>query len=449
MVKFRLKLYCLGMSPLTAYARKSMFRSVLSQFGVIMGRNNVDLSSTSGRTVLQEDLRRQIEDGTLRPGQRIASLRQLARDYGLAFETVRAGVKELTQRGVLESRPGSGTYVSEHPPAGRSTASSATSDKRWVALLMNPREHVYGEIAQQLTRCMEDHGFRSVQLSPGSDHQDRQALEQLVKGWGDDPPHAIVLHSFWPDLVKAIDDYCGRRSHVVSLVRPVSSPASWHRVGPDIEVLSQQAVHYLVERGHTHVGVVVHGRRLTADYPENERKRQVSHTPLIQGVGDGLRRLTPAGRLAIHYQQGAWDDEYPEEQFSAERIDRLTAWLDRPDRPTALIGADFRMAVARRAAERLGLVVPDDLALLGIGDTPWSRVLGFPSISLREPVLARRIMSLIAVDPAEYEGATVRVTVPTELRVEGAREADARGKSRVRPESQGRRRGTAPIYVQR
>ena len=69
---------------------------------------------------------RQIEalilQGLLRPGERLPSERELSERMGVSRPSLREGVAELHERGLLESRPGAGMFVSknlaaEFPPA--------------------------------------------------------------------------------------------------------------------------------------------------------------------------------------------------------------------------------------------------------------------------------------------------------------------------------------------
>ena len=52
-----------------------------------------------------------IGDGRLPPGSRLPSERQLASEYGISRMTARAAMSLLAQRGYVERRTGSGTYV--------------------------------------------------------------------------------------------------------------------------------------------------------------------------------------------------------------------------------------------------------------------------------------------------------------------------------------------------
>jgi GntR family transcriptional regulator len=60
---------------------------------------------------IAEDLREQIESGKLKPGQQLQTELELREHYGASRNTVRDAIKWLTTLGLVESRPGSGTFV--------------------------------------------------------------------------------------------------------------------------------------------------------------------------------------------------------------------------------------------------------------------------------------------------------------------------------------------------
>lgn len=62
------------------------------------------------RTVADTFMER-IDDGRLAPGSRLPSERRLALEYGVSRMTARAAMSLLAQRGYVERRNGSGTYV--------------------------------------------------------------------------------------------------------------------------------------------------------------------------------------------------------------------------------------------------------------------------------------------------------------------------------------------------
>jgi GntR family transcriptional regulator len=60
---------------------------------------------------IAEDLRRQIEDGGLAPGRQLRTELELREKYNASRNTVRDAVKWLITRGLVETRPGQGTFV--------------------------------------------------------------------------------------------------------------------------------------------------------------------------------------------------------------------------------------------------------------------------------------------------------------------------------------------------
>src|SRR5260370_21629949 len=60
---------------------------------------------------IAEDLREQIESGAIRPGQQLRTEIELREHYGASRNTVRDAIKWLTTLGLVETRPGQGTFV--------------------------------------------------------------------------------------------------------------------------------------------------------------------------------------------------------------------------------------------------------------------------------------------------------------------------------------------------
>ena len=62
-------------------------------------------------------LERRILEGSLKPGDRLPPERELAAQLGVSRPTVRTGLRSLSTMGVVQSRQGSGTFISAGPPA--------------------------------------------------------------------------------------------------------------------------------------------------------------------------------------------------------------------------------------------------------------------------------------------------------------------------------------------
>ncbi len=62
---------------------------------------------------IAEDLRRQIEAGELPPGAQLQTELELREKYDASRNTIRDAIKWLITRGLVETRPGQGTFVIE------------------------------------------------------------------------------------------------------------------------------------------------------------------------------------------------------------------------------------------------------------------------------------------------------------------------------------------------
>jgi GntR family transcriptional regulator len=65
---------------------------------------------------IREQIQRAIGHGTLRPGEQLPTMRQLAVDLKVDLNTVRHAYDELERSGVIVILRARGTYVAEKPP---------------------------------------------------------------------------------------------------------------------------------------------------------------------------------------------------------------------------------------------------------------------------------------------------------------------------------------------
>jgi GntR family transcriptional regulator len=66
---------------------------------------------------IEESVRHLVASGALAPGEALPSVRDLARELRVNPNTVARAYQQLVEAGVLETRRGEGTFVSERPPS--------------------------------------------------------------------------------------------------------------------------------------------------------------------------------------------------------------------------------------------------------------------------------------------------------------------------------------------
>jgi GntR family transcriptional regulator len=86
-------------------------------------------------------VRTRVADGTLRPGQRLPGLRDLARELGVNLNTVRAVYQRLEHEGLIDSQQGSGTFIASTPRAPSAAGTIAAAAARQAQETgVDPRE---------------------------------------------------------------------------------------------------------------------------------------------------------------------------------------------------------------------------------------------------------------------------------------------------------------------
>jgi len=94
---------------------------------------------------IAEDLREQIESGALQPGQQIRTEIELRERYGASRNTVRDAIKWLTTLGLVETRPGQGTFVVRKIDPYITTLTADPRKARGEGVIAHGR-HLYGEV---------------------------------------------------------------------------------------------------------------------------------------------------------------------------------------------------------------------------------------------------------------------------------------------------------------
>jgi GntR family transcriptional regulator len=111
---------------------------------------------------IRDQLQRAIGRGSLRPGEQLPTMRQLAVDLKVDLNTVRHAYDELERSGVIVILRARGTYVAEKPPpvdAARKARKVQDLAHQFIALAtssgINP-----ADVANELLRVEKQRGSR-------------------------------------------------------------------------------------------------------------------------------------------------------------------------------------------------------------------------------------------------------------------------------------------------
>jgi len=360
-----------------------------------------------------------ISTGRLGAGTRLPTIRELARKHSVSFGTARAAVGYLERAGIVESHPGSGTYVRRNAALASSRAGTETASPQtpspWACLFIDTRPHLLGEFNSHLVAQLHNSGTVAVHVSWEPAPMQAQ-VEHLLTTWQTRPPRAIVIQ-------RGVSIELGERVHSLRLAEtrliqlfrdPLLSEKGWHSVESNLSAAYRMAAEHLIAQGHQRIGLVIKSRMMSSNWPHTRRKAWMVYTQPILAVGYALRAAGIEDGLTVHYNRPVNFDPsgIPVDEANVER---MATWLKSDRRSTAVIGDDYRIVGLKLAAQRVGLRVPEDLAVIGIGGTNLALAGGFPTVSLRYDLVAEHLAHLIAADEGDLRGAEHHIVVPPEF----------------------------------
>lgn len=153
---------------------------------------------------IAEDLRAQIESGTLAPGAQLPTELELRDRYDSSRNTIRDAIKRLTSQGLVETRPGQGTFVTRRvdpfvtvltgdPDKGgdeRAAYLSAVTDSHRSPTVPMPRVEIQvpsAEVTRRLrvppgTQVISRHESRHIDGIPWSLQTSFYPMDFVTKG---------------------------------------------------------------------------------------------------------------------------------------------------------------------------------------------------------------------------------------------------------------------------
>lgn len=271
-----------------------------------------------------------------------------------ASERIRAAVEQLN-------------YVPNLTAGGLASARS-----RVVAMVVpNISGPIFAPTLQALSDGLAEHG---LQLLLASSYFSMDAEERAVRaflGWN---PAALVLTSRFH--TPATERLIAGAAQPVIETWDLDPTRAAFQVGFSHRQVGRDAARYLLDRGHRKIGFVHN----SAAGDLSAQERYAGYAEVMQAAG-----LTPWG-----HNPTATDPM----QAGAQALEALMA--RKRQRPEALIFANDNLACgAILAGQRLGLRLPQDLAIFGFGDYAFADKL-LPSLSTIRP--PAREMGRAAVD---------------------------------------------------
>ncbi len=286
-----------------------------------------------------------IASGQLKPGESLPSVRALAGQLGINFQTIRLAYQRLEGEGLVSTRQGVGTIVNFLDP---------------ISLLFKPgraRTHTIGVILPNISNPFY-HAFvagveeiaaeKDILVMLCCSHDDPGvALLSLRKLLAREVDGVILASCFVPGLSDR-GDLDTRKQPVVFADLPGRSGTS---VVMDLENAGYSATRHLLGHGYRRVGLITHELDFENILPLNAGYKQALAEAGVTANEEWIIRV------------GAFDEHSG--RIGVEKL------LRPADPPEAVFCITDRIALgAIRELQSRGLKVPDDLAVVGFNDIP-------------------------------------------------------------------------------
>jgi DNA-binding LacI/PurR family transcriptional regulator len=205
------------------------------------------------------------------------------------------------------------------------------------------------ELARDIRRVADQHNYTLIVALGGEPVRERQVLDQLQRGLADG---AVLITNTMlaADLVPLVDT-----GLALVVLNNMLVGSGFDAIRTNEAEACFEAVSYLIDCGHRRIAFLGH----TLDRsPQNERLESYIRAFEERGIPIDQRLLYAGASTRQQAHQAT------------------RALIELADRPTALFAtADIAAISAILAAQGAGLRVPDDLAVVGVGNIPESELI--------------------------------------------------------------------------
>ncbi len=307
-----------------------------------------------------EYIQLQIENGSLKPGDKIHSENELSTMFGISRETVRKAIGVLQEQGILSRIKGSGTYVSTQLPP------SKEKRNRIAVVTTYVDSYIFPKTIQGIEKVLFEEGY-SVQIAFTNNMLDREksVLEDIISR--DDVAGVIVegTKSGLPNPNIGLYRKLLEKHIPVLFINTYYPELDVPHVSLNDVEAARIAVDYLISKGHRDIGAI---------FKLDDGQGRSRYLGYLQAMENAGYPVTDSRMVWID------TDESKQLAYCTDKI------LNRVEACTALLCYNDQVAfqLIRILTER-GIRVPEDVSIISIDDSDLARHSEIPITSLPHP----------------------------------------------------------------
>ena len=303
----------------------------------------------------------EIKKGTLRYREKIPSEKELAKRFQVSRQTVRRALEDLNAAGVVESRRGSGTYVS------LSARNPEKGETRIAVMLTYVDTYIFPAIIRGIESQLSREGcILQVAVSGNAVEKERMILREMIRTQSVDGLIAEAVKSGLPspnlDLYRELE----KRGIPVLFVNSCYRDLGLPHVSLDDRKAGYIAARHLLECGHTKIGGI---------FKSDDGQGHLRYAGYTEALME--REVKVLGSRIIWLDSGESDRMEEERSRILRRLEGCTACVCYNDEVAYKL-----TEILRKAGKR----VPDDVSVVGIDDSALAEFCQVPLTSVKNPV---------------------------------------------------------------
>ena len=327
---------------------------------------------------IYDEYKEKILSGTLKKGNRLPTEKEIGNSYGVSRITAIKAIQKLQIEGYVKRIKGSGTYVL-YESFTEESEDDAKSDKissRNIALFAKCKTDIFSYILSNLQNIAFSHGFSITVFDiEAKTLEKEEMINDLMSGkFCGIICHPICLYNFMPYYLEIINRNIPRVFLDENLpMLNVPTIRSDNRLG------GYKATKYLIENGHTNIGMVI-----TIPFNENEQERFLGYLQALSesGIRFNVNNIFTYEQLRIDKTiiSSQWFFDTP--RSIKENLKEI---LSNKDRPTAFFCVyDEIASLLEQHIYEAGFKVPQDLSIVGYNNSIFCEHMITPLTSVNQ-----------------------------------------------------------------
>lgn len=303
----------------------------------------------------------EIEEGRLHHGDKLPAEKEFAEQFEVSRQTVRRALEDLTDRGIVEGRRGSGTYISVN------TRRYTGKEIRVAVMLTYVDTYIFPMILRGMEAVFSKEGCAlQISVTDNAVEKERMILKEFIRTQSVDGVIAETVKSGLPSPNMELYMELQKMGIPVLFVNSFYKELDIPHISMDDQRAGYLAARHLIECGHTKIGGI---------FKADDGQGHLRYAGYTEALME--RDIKVRGEKVIWIDSEELRDMEEESTKFLKRLRDCTACVCYNDEAAYKLVSIFRKA---------GIRIPKDLSIVGIDDSGLAKFCTVPLTSVKNPV---------------------------------------------------------------